>query len=234
LHGFGGSGAQIEQHTDFPAFAEKKRIAWIAPDGTLDRSGRRFWNAGSSCCNFDGVEVDHVGAIRALLDRAIARDGIDPARVFVVGFSNGGFMAHRLGCELRERVRGIVSVAGAGPSTPPTCSAGSALRVLEIHGDADRVVSYEGGHLFGKPTYPEHISAEKTIRAWAAALGCAAKPRAAAPLDFEATIPGKETKVERFEGCRGGNVELWTVRAGTHYVSFRSPAPEAIWQFLNR
>jgi hypothetical protein len=40
--------------------------------------------------------------------------------------------------------------------------------------------------------------------------------------------------VTRYEGCSRGQVELWTVTGGGHYLAYRSPAPEIIWRFLNR
>jgi polyhydroxybutyrate depolymerase len=232
LHGLGASAEAIEKGTDWPRFLEAQRAAWVAPNGPQDRAGRRFWDAGPSCCNFDRLPVDHVAQIGELITRALAEHPIDPKRVFVGGISNGGFMAHRLGCELRSLVRGVVSIAGAGPASPASCPAGAPIRVLQIHGTADDIVAYGGGHLFGKTSYPEHVSAEKTVADWAARLGCG-KPKSGEPLDFEAKLPDSETKVTRFENCRAGRVELWTVDSGSHYIGFRSPSQEAIWRFLN-
>jgi polyhydroxybutyrate depolymerase len=232
LHGFGASADALGEFTDWPAFAEKHGIAWLAPNGPEDAHGRRFWNAGSSCCNFDGRAVDHVAAIRELIERTLARHPLDPARVFVVGYSNGGFMAHRLACELPGLVRGVVSVSGAGPLEAVDCAETAPVRVLQIHGDADPVVAYAGGNLFGKAGFPLHASAKKTTEDWAARLGCghATEPPA---FDFDAKLAGAETRVERFAGCRRGAVELWTVAGGGHTIGFRVPSQEAIWKFLN-
>jgi polyhydroxybutyrate depolymerase len=232
LHGLGASSESIVKGTDWPRFLDSRRVAWVAPDGPHDRSGRRFWDAGQSCCNLDRIAVDHVAQIRELITRALAEHPIDGKRVFVGGFSNGGFMAHRLGCELRSLVRGIVSIAGAGPLSPATCPDGPPLSVLQIHGNADDIVAYEGGHLFGKTSYPRHVSAEKTAADWATRLGCG-QPKNGEALYFEAKLPDSETKVTRFENCRRGRVELWTVESGSHYIGFRSPSQEAIWRFLN-
>jgi polyhydroxybutyrate depolymerase len=232
LHGLGASAAALDEFTDWPAFAEKQGIAWLAPNGPEDAHGRRFWNAGSSCCNFDGRPVDHVAAIRELIERALASQPLDPARVFVVGYSNGGFMAHRLACELPGLVRGVASVSGAGPLEAVDCAKTAPVRVLQIHGDADPIVAYAGGNLFGKAGYPLHASAQKTTEDWAARLGCgkATEPPA---FDFDARLAGAETRVERFVGCKRGMVELWTVAGGGHSVGFRAPAQAAIWKFLN-
>lgn len=233
LHGLGGSGADIARDSDWPQFAEQRRFAWLAPSGAQDRQGRRFWNAGASCCNFDGVPVDHVAALRSVIEHVLLTAPIDPQRVFVGGFSNGGFMAHRFGCEAPDLVRGIVSVSGSGPLEPVACRTPSSLRVLQIHGDADPIVPYGGGHLFRNPQLPEHASAQKTVADWAARLGCDPTPRSAGAFDFEARLPGAETQVSRFEGCKFGEVQLWTVNGGAHTLGFHAPGPATIWRFLN-
>lgn len=233
LHGLGTSSEDI-QRTDWPSFAESNGIAWLAPNGPVDTQGRRFWDAGPSCCNFAGPPIDHVAALRALLVETLERYPIDRERVFVGGISNGGFMAHRLACAAPELIRGVVSISGAGPLEAAACREPKSLRVLEIHGDSDPIVSYGGGHLFQDPKLPEHASAEKTAADWAARLGCRGAPVAAEALNLETRFPGNETRVARYEACARGAVELWTVTGGNHYLAFYKPAPEVIWQFLNR
>jgi len=233
LHGLGSSGEAIESASDWPAFAAQHGVAWIAPNGSVDRHGRRFWNAGPSCCNFDGATVDHVAALAELIQRLVADAPLDGSRVFLGGHSNGGFMAHRFACERPDLVRGIVSIAGAGPLERAACKVPAALRVLQIQGDADPIVTYQGGHLFKDPSLPEHASARKSVADWAAALGCAQTPIVGGSLDLESSLPGAETRTESYAGCKSGSVELWTVGGGTHYIGFNSPAPELIWNFLN-
>jgi len=232
LHGLGGSAAQIEAGSDWLDFANRHGIAWLAPSGPLDRSGRRFWNAGP-CCNFDQLPVDHVAALSSLIERAVQNPSIDRARVVVGGHSNGAFMAHRLACERPDLIRGVIAIAGTGPLDPSACRAPGALRVLQIHGDADPIVPYAGGHLFQSPALPEHLSAAETASNWAKLLGCGTTPVARAPFDLEAAIPGPETRVLAYSGCKSGRVELWTVTGGGHNVGFRAPAPAAVWAFLS-
>jgi polyhydroxybutyrate depolymerase len=233
LHGLGATAAAIEQNPDFRSFAEEKRIAWVAPDGPKDKHGRQFWNAGPTCCNFDAIAVDHVSALRSLITRATATHPLDSKRVFVVGYSNGGFMAHRLGCELAGIVAGIASVAGAGTKADEPCSPEGPLRVLQVQGDADPIVNIAGGPLFADTSYPSSVSASQTVGDWAKRLGCKPKPTAAGTLDFEAKLPGAETTVTRFDGCRRGAVELWTVVGGGHFVGLRRSSYEAMWKFLS-
>jgi polyhydroxybutyrate depolymerase len=235
LHSIGTSAADIEARTDWPKFAEVAGIAWIAPNGPKDALGRRFWDAGKSCCNFGGTRLGHVAALRELLERTL-RDSpsLDAARVFVGGISNGGFMAHRFACEAPELIRGMVSISGAGPIERVACQTPTSLRVLEVHGEKDPIVRYGGGHFLDLPLLPEHLSAKKTLSDWATRLGCAGEPIAGEPIDLEKRYPGAETQVLRYQQCERGALELWTVRGGDHYLAFHEPAPHAIWQFLDR
>lgn len=234
LHSLGTSAEDIESRTDWARFANKRGLAWIAPNGPTDALGRRFWDAGPSCCNLMGPPVDHVTALRSLLEETIAKNPIDRERVFVGGISNGGFMAHRLACVAPDLIRGVVSISGAGPLEPVTCAEPKSLRVLEIHGDADPMVAYGGGHLLGDPRLPEHASVQKTMTDWAARLGCQSDAKEGSAIDLEKRFAGAETRVSRFEGCSRGALELWTVTGGNHYLAFYEPAPELIWAFLTR
>jgi polyhydroxybutyrate depolymerase len=46
-----------------------------------------------------------VAYLGAVIDDVAAHYTVDPKRFFVIGHSNGGFMAHRLACEIGGRSR---------------------------------------------------------------------------------------------------------------------------------
>jgi len=234
LHGLGSSGAELERASDWPAFAEQQRLAWIAPNGTVDGQGRRFWDAGATCCNFGHVQVDHVAALAELIERAVRTAPIDAARVYIGGHSNGAFMAHRFACERPELVRGILALSGTGALDHGACKAPQQLHVVQVHGDADPVVLFQGGHLFNNPAFPESTSAPQTAQAWAAALGCESAPKSQAGADVEPSLPGAETQISSYSGCKHGQVELWRVAGGSHLIGMRAPAPAALWAALTR
>ncbi len=224
LHGLGGSGSEALTSPQIRALAQRHRMVLVAPDGNLDREGRRFWNAGGACCNFDGKAVNDVARLEELIYHWTQRPEIDPARVYVVGFSNGGFMAHRLACYMDDRLAAIVSIGGAGRAPEEACAPVSKIAVLEIHGDADPVVRYGGGHVLDNRAADPHPSAPETFHDWAERLGCLrpgkaeTKPRTTA-VDLDPRLPGAETKIESYADCPLGSVELWTVRGGGHQVA---------------
>ena len=231
LHGFGVSSTLLIAKAGLNHIADQKRFAYLAPEGARDALGRPFWNAGKSCCDLDHSQIDDEKRLRELLEASLNNAAIDPREVYVIGYSNGAFMAQRLACELGDRLAGVISVAGAAPSPDVACAQRGALSFLEIHGDADPVVHYGGGTVFDRTDVAPHVSAPDTAKYWAQHLGCAGDLHAVDSLDIEPYLADRETTVQRYDGCRG-SVELWTVKGGGHYVALQPPALEAIWSFI--
>ncbi len=231
LHGFGVSSRMLIAKAGLDQIADQKKFAYLAPQGMSDAEGRPFWNAGKSCCDLEHRGVDDVQRLAALLDESSENAAIDRQRLFVIGYSNGGFMAQRLACKAGDRIAGVISVAGAAPSGDEPCVQHSALSFLEIHGDADPVVHYGGGTVFDRSDVAPHPSALETAKYWARRLGCAGELQSVQNIDLEPFIPARETRVQRYDACRGA-VELWTVEGGGHYVALQPPALDEMWTFL--
>jgi polyhydroxybutyrate depolymerase len=232
LHGLGGSADELLEDADLGSFGQRHGVFVIAPEGTIDSRGRRFWDAGGACCNFDRASVDDVGRLAAIIDTWSHRAGVDARRIYVMGFSNGGFLAHRLACRIGDRLAAVASVGGAGPDEGELCPLASPIGVLEVHGDGDRIVRYGGGRVFDSVEMAPFPSAEVTVRAWARRLGCPAAPGPPEELDVDDRLPGDETAVLAYRGCKLGGAELWTVRGGRHAVG-TARLYEEMWRFLS-
>jgi polyhydroxybutyrate depolymerase len=232
LHGLGASGRVAFDVLGLADFGRRHRVFIVAPDGTLDSAGRRFWNAGDACCNFEHLPVDDVARLGALIERWLARPDIDPRRVYVVGHSNGGFMAHRLACQRSDLIAAVVSVSGAAPPESERCVPSSPVSVLEIHGDADQIVRYTGGSVFDRNGSARFPSAHDTFAGWARRLGCEGPVVRGPDLDLDPALPGAETEVAMHERCARGSVALWTAHGGNHYIGTRPTALERTWSFL--
>jgi polyhydroxybutyrate depolymerase len=231
MHGYGGSGKATAEGWGYFELGEREGFLVAAPDGTLDQRGSRFWNASDACCNFYGAEVDDVAYVRAILDDVAARTPLDKKRVFVVGHSNGGFFAHRLACDMPDRIAAVVSHAGAAWKDGERCRPIEPVSVVQVHGTADETVRPGGGLVFDRPgaRYP---SVAETISLWKDRLGCSGEPdRGVAQLDLDVRIPGAETRVDRFVGCRAA-LELWTIDHGAHSPAFGRAWAEAVWAFF--
>ena len=69
-----------------------------------------------------------------------------------MGFSMGGFMCHRLACQLNNRIAAIASVAGT-IGTSLNCTPGRAVPVCHFHGTKDSTVYYNG-NMYGIDAVP--------------------------------------------------------------------------------
>jgi polyhydroxybutyrate depolymerase len=204
------NGRQALDRFDILPIADEKGLLVAAPDGLQQhaaRGGPHFWNATDSCCDFGHTGVDDVAYLDAVISDMRARYHVDDTRIFVLGYSNGGFMAHRLLCERAPMIAAAASIAGGGWKDPARCRPSAPASLLEVHGDADEMVRYEGDA--GLPSAPEAIAA------WARAIECRGAARARPPLDLLPDLPGPETAVSAFP-CPAGAAELWTVHGGTH------------------
>ena len=113
LHGHGSSAATLERYLRLAAESDRRGFLYAMPDGTVGPDGRRFWNATAVCCDYYGTGVDDSDYLRRLLVEIAAAYSVDRRRVYIVGHSNGGYMAYRMACDHAELITAIVSLAGA-------------------------------------------------------------------------------------------------------------------------
>ncbi|MEO7092156.1 MAG: PHB depolymerase family esterase [Polyangiales bacterium] len=233
LHGHGASGLSFELYLKMISIADKHGFFYVAPDGTEDSKHVRFWNATDACCA-DGKPVDDVAYLTGLVKEIQSVYSIDPQRIYVLGHSNGGFMAHRLACEHAETFAAIASFAGATWTDESSCKPSGPVGVLQIHGTADDTVLYAGtstpgGGLLG--TYP---GAEQTVATWAKKMGCADPlTDTGTKIHVDADLKGTETSVLRHAACpQNGAAELWKVEGGPHIFAFAPEALETTWKFF--
>jgi polyhydroxybutyrate depolymerase len=133
LHGYRGSGAQMERYTGFDSLADRDRFAVAYPT-----SAGSYWNSNAS-----RKLPDDVAYLNRLLSDLQSRLCSHPNRVVLAGVSNGGGMAALAACRMASRIAALASVAGGYDGQPP-CRPSRVLPVLEIHGTADPVVPYFG------------------------------------------------------------------------------------------
>jgi polyhydroxybutyrate depolymerase len=81
---------------------------------------------------------------------------------------------------------------------------------------------------------PRKMPGAKTIVAtWASLDGCGAEEQGE-PLDVDRTVPGAETTVSRFRGCRDGAVvELFTMNGAQHVPRVDAAFASSTWSFLS-
>lgn len=232
LHGYGAGGAINDLYMHLTSIADAKGFFYVSPDGTVDKTGKRFWNANDGCCDFDGTNVDDVGYLMSLVKDIRAAYAIDPKRIYVMGHSNGGYMTNRLACDHAETFAAAVSWAGANWSDPAKCAPTAPIGFLQMHGTLDGTVPYGPGT--DGPTKVSYAGAVGTVGTWAAKNGCSPQLVATGEsLHVSEGNPAADTKVSRHEGCQAnGAAELWPVEGADHVFTFTPDAVNALWKFF--
>ncbi len=217
LHGGGGTGRALDRFTGDGVTEQAAARGWVVafPQGIA-----RGWNDGRTLVtrrDAQRAEVDDVGFLIALIDELAATRRIDPERVFVLGVSNGGLMAYRLGVEATERFAAIAPVIANHPAVWADGRPAGPLPVLVMNGTADPLVPYDGGTVrVGDAERGEVLSTDETIAWWARNAGCSGAPESVLLPDSD---PGDGMRVveERWMDCaEGAEVTLIQVSGGGH------------------
>jgi polyhydroxybutyrate depolymerase len=202
LHGWLGTGAGLARMTNLSEAADRRGVAVAYPDGKW-----WAWGVGPS----DPGWSRDSSFLQAVVRDASARLQIDPARVYAVGFSNGGFMAQALACLGELKLAGVAVVSSNLFETAASaCHQPAAVPYLLIHGTSDPVVPFGGGSTWKG----EMLSIPDTMRFWATANGCDGRfaRKAVASAD-----PGVTVIRDEATGCRkGGAAEAWLLQGGGH------------------
>lgn len=234
LHGYTSSGAQQEAYVKMKSEASKRGVIYLLPDGSSDASGNRFWNAGNSCCNFFSSTVDDEKYLTGLIDQVAKKYPVDRKRIYVIGHSNGGFMAYKLACDQASTFAAIVSFAGSLPVDRSTCPAKHPTSILHIHGTNDTTILPTGGDLVPGHTSP-YASVQSNLTFWAKVDRC--KPTAGLPkvfgkMDLESSIAGPETSIYKFSCPAHFNLQYWSIAGGEHVPQLSPTFAARIFDFL--
>ena len=229
LHGYGATGAMQESYMNFESVAETNKFILVYPDGTVDSSGKQFWNATDACCDFFSAVADDVYLL-SILKEMESNYSIDTKRIYFVGHSNGGFMSYRMACKYPDRIAAIASLAGASFFKATDCGAKSSVSVLQVHGTKDETILYEGGQILGT-SYPGAVASASQ---WATFNQCTQNAvTRSTKFDLEPNITGDETSVTAWTNCQNSSeVELWTMEGAAHIPTLKSTFATKIWEFF--
>lgn len=223
LHGYNSHSGAVNRYLGIGRRINEDQFAVILPEGSKNPNGQRFWNATDYCCDFWNTEPDDVGYLNSLYQEAATYVNTDG--VYLLGHSNGGFMAYRMACESMPGLKGIMSLAGTTFYDPNRCEGATPVPVLHLHGTSDPTIQYGGWYRTtgaGRIHYP---GAAQTVERWAGRAGCDLGAAAdLESLELVLDIPEAETHPTRYEaGCRDGvALELWTIEDGSHWPGFNS------------
>lgn len=216
LHGGGSNARAFAAETGLAEAAGRAGFLVVFLEGSGSEADARTFNSGACCGDAHARAVDDVAYARSVVARLSAQGLADPARVYALGFSNGGMMAYRLAAQAPDLVAGVVAVSATLDIDPGQARAAKA--VLHIHGTADPYVPYAGGVGAKASASAPRLAVDTTMRTWAR-LGCGgAEPATPLRQAAMADTAGDGTRVRRIDyGCVGAApVTLYAIEGGGH------------------
>jgi polyhydroxybutyrate depolymerase len=199
FHGYTQTAAEIATATHFAETADARGMIVAFPSGISNS-----FNAGDCCGTAVNESIDDVDFTRAMITKIDGEYCVDAKRVFATGFSNGGYFAYFLACELSDQIAAVAPVSGGLRVDPAACKPKRPVPLLHIHGTNDVVVPYNGGGFGNARPVSESVGAFRTKN------GCAAG-------DGKVVFTKDDVSCTKWDGCTAdADVELCTVTGGGH------------------
>jgi polyhydroxybutyrate depolymerase len=209
LHGGGmAGGTAIQKPSKMDEVADAHGFITAYPNGSGKVLWGYTWNGGECCGKAMEQKADDLGYIAGMIDTMVGGGCIDPKRVYVTGVSNGGMMAHHVGCDLANKVAAVAPIAGTLMDS--SCSPSRHVSVFMLHGTGDTHIPYKGGGDFkgagAKHAFP---SVDDTLKTWLKIDRCGA--------EHTTSYQKGDTTCILYDNCAGGSaVALCTVKGGGH------------------
>lgn len=252
LHGRPSNAAAMAQLTQMNVTAARNGFIVAFPEG-LDNE----WNNEVELSGgYSRRNQDDVGFLETLAAELGVDFNIDPNRIYLGGFSNGGFMVHRMACSSTGPYAAYAEVGAALYSAMrEDCTRGRRAPILIMHGTGDPSIPYtglvfEGGALtsdgMGAEATRVTLSVPETVQYFIQRNGCEVRGMST-QLPELGQSPG--TSVIRFapNDCDGGaDVLFYLVNGGGHTwpggtsmpadrfgpTNMDFHASDAIWEFF--
>jgi polyhydroxybutyrate depolymerase len=226
LHGGTGSNkSNAGEHINstWITRADQEKFVLVLPNGTdattgLSGSDGDFnWNDCRVGAGGAETTADDVGFLSKVIDDMIARESVNPQRVYVAGQSNGGMMSYRMALELSDKVAAIGAVIANVPS-PSDCTGtlSRGVSVLIMNGTADPLMPWDGG-IAGQGGLV--LSAEPSRDFWISAMNTGLTPSVSRDLPDLDTEDSSTVILETYlGGDDGAEVAFYTVTGGGHIM----------------
>jgi polyhydroxybutyrate depolymerase len=212
LHGKGGTPTLMESTTGLDSIADQNGFVVAY----LDYAPPVIYDA------------PNIAYISSMIDQLTASENIDPRRVYVFGFSLGGYDTFRSGCDLSSKVAAIAIVSSTiAPLSRQSCKISRPVSELNVAGTQDQFPINQ------TPASP--ISADQTATIWRGLNGCSSQAQKSQVGPTSQTLwtdcnDGSAVG----EYVINGGVHTWPGAPGAVGADAQYNASQAIWDFVSQ
>ena len=171
LHGGSGNYQSVQGFTQMNLVSNQNRFLAIYPQGIGSAPPGFSWADGRNT-TADQAGIDDIGFISKLIDSLFIDYNIDTNRVYICGYSNGGFMTQLLACEVPER---FAAIGGLGCSMDTSlfqsCNPNQAVPMAYFSGTADPEVPFNGG-VMNNPSVTPIVPVDTAVQFWVENNNC--------------------------------------------------------------
>ncbi len=253
LHGRPGNSGGMALMTGMNDVAENNNFIVVYPDG-IDNEWNAQFDLSARSISLSGrrstLPQDDVGFLQTLMSDIGVDFNIDRTRLYLGGFSNGGFMTYRMACSAGGTFAAFAAISGnLYTELGDHCRRSDPTPLLIMHGTADPSVPYQGvlfrnAERGGEPIRISYGIPE-TVAAFARRNGCS---EAGQTTHYAERGESPGTSVTRFapNTCPAGeDIVFYAINGGGHTwpghprpqqelgdVNMDMDAGEVIWDFF--
>ena len=161
LHGMGDNDTNFRA-VGFNLIADTANFLVLVPNAVPFNStnllvqavigGSRTWNSGAGVNIplvgdvFPNSEINDVGFINAMVDATLNEYTVNQKRVYICGFSKGGFMTQRMALESNSRFAAFATAAGTFGSSITNPNPGRGIPLAHFNGTTDEKVNWQANN----------------------------------------------------------------------------------------
>jgi polyhydroxybutyrate depolymerase len=207
LHGAGGTGESFHRTLRSDAVTDAAGYVTVFPDGM-----ENTWTVGCGECTFaEALKADDISFLQTLTRQLAENLPIDTTRVYVMGYSQGGSLAHLYACESSIPPAGIASVASlVYKNVRRDCAPAGNFPVAIVHGTFDPMAYYQG---YGVEA--PLLSVPDAVDMWVGEMRCDPTPSVSERPDTADDFT--TITVFQYDGCStGSSVVHYRVNGAGH------------------
>ncbi|MBL0174378.1 MAG: T9SS type A sorting domain-containing protein [Ignavibacteria bacterium] len=215
LHGGSGNILSAQNFTLLNPVSNRNGFLAVYPEGIAPTGNGGFVWADGRGTGADKLGIDDVGFVNTMIEALARKYALDTMRIYLAGFSNGGFLVQRIACEANARFAAIASLGSTIDIIQyPRCRPGRPIPMLLLAGTRDPFVPYGGGAMQG--SVPDVISSSELFRFWTDNNRCRKQIDSLNLTDIDTSDSSTVTVFEYTECDCNANVQHVRINGGGH------------------